>query len=93
MRQTQVRVPPDAYPHWQGQTWADPDVAHAAALLGPVLADPARGRERALRGQSAVLRSHGHRAVGLRILDRLEAIAAAGAKRPAPRRRRASAPA
>ncbi len=96
VRQTQVRVPPDAYPHWQGQTWAEPDIGHASALLGPVLADPARGRDRALRGQTEVLRSHGHRAVGLRILDRLEAIAAAGAKRlarPAPRRRRAPAPA
>lgn len=92
VRQTQVKVPPDAYPHWQGQTWAEPDLDHAASLLGPVLRDPARGREQALRGQMDVLRSHGHRAVGVRILDRLEAIAAAGAKRlatPAPRRRRA----
>ncbi len=96
VRQRQVPVPPDAYPHWQGQTWAEPDLEHAAALLGAVLDDPARGRARALRGQTDVLRSHGHRAVGLRILDRLEAIGASGAKRlarPAPRRRRVAAPA
>ena len=97
VRQTQVPVPPDAYPFWKGQTWADPDIEHAAALLAPTLDDPARGRARTERGQLDVLRSHGHRAVGLRILDRLEAIAAGGAKGPprpvAPRRARAAAPA
>ncbi len=94
VRQTQVQVPADAYPHWQGQTWAEPDIDHAAALLAPVLRDPARGRMRALRGQAEVLRRHGNRAVGLRILDRLDAIAAAlpGRGRTAPRRRRVAAP-
>jgi hypothetical protein len=95
VRQTQAKVPADAYPHWQGQTWAEPDLDHAAALLAPVLRDPARGRARALRGQAEVLRSHGNRAVGLRILDRLEAIAAAvpaGRGKATPRRRRVAVP-
>ncbi|MBN8891630.1 MAG: hypothetical protein J0H91_15190 [Rhodospirillales bacterium] len=67
---------PDEYPHWQGQSWADPDVGHACDLLRPVLDDPARGAAMARRGQGEVLRSHGNRAVGLRILARLEAILA-----------------
>lgn len=94
VRQTEVKVPPDAYPFWQGQTWADPDIDHAATLLTPMLNDPARGRARAERGQLDVLRSHGHRAVGLRILDRLEVIAEGWDKRtagPAPTRRRRTA--
>jgi hypothetical protein len=66
------------YPHWKGQSWADPRVDHAYALLRPVLDDPARGREMARQGQADVLRTHGSRAVGLRILERLEAIAAGG---------------
>jgi hypothetical protein len=70
----------DAYPHWQGQSWAEPDVAHAAALLRPLLADGGRGRALALRGRLDVLRSHGHRAVGLRIARRLREIAAASPK-------------
>lgn len=74
---TLVAVAPDAYPHWQGQHWADPDVAAAAALVQPVLDNPALGRAIARRGQSYVLTRQGNRAVGLRILDRLEAIAAA----------------
>jgi glycosyltransferase involved in cell wall biosynthesis len=91
VRQALVPVPPEAYPHGRGQSWAEPDIDHAAALLTPVLQDPARGRARALRGQMEVLRSHGHRAVGLRILDRLEAIAATrgkGTRAASPRRRR-----
>lgn len=97
-RQTQVKVPPDAYPFWQGQTWAEPDIDHAASLLASLLGDPARCRAMAERGQRDVLRTHGHRAVGLRILDRLEAIATAGIRRQAKpaaasRRARAAAPA
>ena len=75
-----VRLKRDDYPHWQGQSWAEPDVAHAVALLRPLLADGARGRALALRGQLDVLRSHGHRAVGLRILARLREIAATSPK-------------
>ncbi len=81
-------VPKGAYPHGNGQSWAEPDVGHAADLLEPLLDDPARARALAARGQADVLRSHGNRAVGLRILDRLEALAAqmlkAGALAAAP---------
>ncbi len=73
-----VRLQPDAYPHWQGQSWANPDVDQAWALLRPVLDDPDRGGAIARRGQVEALRSHGNRAVGLRILARLERIAATG---------------
>lgn len=62
------------YPHWQGQSWAEPDVAHAQALLTPILADPTRGRALALKGQAEVIASHGNRAVALRMLERLEAL-------------------
>ena len=71
-----VALRPGEYPHGDGQSWAEPDVAHAAALLAPVLDDPARGRTLARRGQIEVLRGFGNRAVGLRILDLLEALAA-----------------
>ena len=83
-----VTLQPDEYPHWQGQSWGDPDVDHAWSLLRPVLDDPDRGRAIAGRGQADVLRTHGNRAVGLRILDRLERIAARGLplrpRQPAP---------
>ena len=71
-----VLLQPDEYPHWQGQSWADPKVEHAVALARPLLDDPTRGAALAARGQRDVLRTHGNRAVGLRILERLEAITA-----------------
>ncbi len=94
VRHAMVALKDGEYPHWQGQSWAEPDVEHAAALLAPVLRDPARGRAMALRGQTEALAREGHRAVGLRILARLEAIAAAGGKTAAaakPAKRRKSA--
>ena len=65
----------DEYPHWEGQSWAEPKLEHALSLLRPVLNDATRGRAMAERGQAEVLRSHGNRAVGLRILVRLQRIA------------------
>ncbi len=75
-----VQLQRDEYPHWRGQSWAEADIGHAAALLRPLLADGSRGRTLALRGQLDVLRSHGHRAVGLRIVARLREIAASSPK-------------
>ncbi len=71
-----VALKPEDYPHGEGQNWADPDIDHAARLLAPILADPARGAALAERGRRGVLLSHGNRAVGLRMLDRIEALAA-----------------
>ena len=65
----------ERYPHGAGQDWAEPDLDDAARLLLPVLDDGVALRALARRGQAEVLMSHGHRAVGLRILGRLEAIA------------------
>ena len=72
-----VKLRRDEYPFWRGQSWADADVAHAHSLLRPLLDDPSRGSTLARRGQAEALMSHGSRAVGLRILARLRAIAAA----------------
>ena len=74
VRADQVALKREEYPHWHGQSWAEPDVDHAYELLRPVLLDRALGREIASRGQADVFRTHGNRAVGLRMLDRMQAI-------------------
>jgi hypothetical protein len=86
-----IKLKQDDYPHWAGQSWADPQVDQAYELLRPVLDDPARGQAIARRGQADVMRTHGNRAVGLRILDRLQRIAAESLKlaKPAPTRTKA----
>ncbi len=71
-----VAVRRGAYPHGRGQRWAEPDLATAAARLLALIDDPAQAAALAARGRREVLASHGHRAVGLRILDRLERIVA-----------------
>jgi hypothetical protein len=76
-----VKLKRGEYPHWKGQSWAEPDLDHAYELLRPVLGAPDRGRAIARRGQVEVLRSHSNRAVGLRILAQLERIVAAGVER------------
>ena len=73
---TMIELQDGDYPHWQGQSWADPSVDHAYSLARPLLDDPTRGAALAQRGQVEVLRSHGNRAVGLRVLSRLQAILA-----------------
>jgi hypothetical protein len=79
-----IKLRRDEYPHWRGQSWADPSIEHAHSLLRPVLDDPARGRAIAERGQAEILRTHSNRAVGLRILARLQRIARESAKVQAP---------
>lgn len=76
-----------AYPFGEGQSWAEPDLDHAVVLLREAMANPAATRARAATGQRDVLRSHGNRAVGLRIAARVEALAGAatGRSRPRPR--------
>lgn len=74
-----VPLQPGDYPHARGQRWAEPDIDHALRLLGQVLADPEHARALARRGRADVLLGHGDRAVGLRMLDRLEQIATATA--------------
>ena len=71
-----VKLKKDAYPHWKGQSWAEADVVHAQALLAPLIADRGQAAAMARRGQADVLRTHGNRAVGLRVLQRLTAILA-----------------
>ena len=74
VRHSSIKLKPDEYPHAKGQHWAAPDLDHAASLLRPILVDPTRGAARARLGQREVLQSHGDRAVGLRMLARLEAL-------------------
>lgn len=76
VRHELIKLKRDEYPHWRNQSWADADVEHAAELLAPILDDPTRGRQIAERGRADVLRTHGNRAVGLRVLARLREIVA-----------------
>jgi glycosyltransferase involved in cell wall biosynthesis len=71
-----VPVAPGAYPFWEDQVWAEPDVEEAVAWMIRLVDDPAWGRRLGQRA-SAHIRSHfSYRAVGLQYLERLRQIIA-----------------
>jgi len=65
-------VAPDAYPHWQGQQWAEPDVEQAAAHMVKLLDEPERGVALGRRASLDLRREFSFRAIGVRTVARLE---------------------
>jgi glycosyltransferase involved in cell wall biosynthesis len=76
-----VPVPPGAYPHGEGQVWAEASPAHAARLIEGLLDDPAGTRALGARAQRHIRTHFSTRAVGLRYVERLDAIGRGGALR------------
>ena len=64
----------DAYPHWQDQVWAEPDIEVAAAYMAKLVEDPNLGRAIGERASRHIRINSGYRATGIRYLRRLEAI-------------------
>jgi hypothetical protein len=87
-----VPVGSDEYPHGEGQVWAQPDIGHAVELLEGVITDPARVRTVTVRGRRDVRLGYSYRAVGSRILARVQEVQAAlgQSKQPKARLRRAA---
>lgn len=69
-----IPVAEGQYPHWQDQLWAEPDLDHALHLTTRALDEPAWARGIARAGRRDACRLVGHRAVGLRMLSRIEQI-------------------
>jgi glycosyltransferase involved in cell wall biosynthesis len=69
-----VPVPPGAYPHGEGQVWAEPSVEHAAGLIEQLLDDPEGARAMGRRARAHVEKTLSLRAAGRRIQARLKAI-------------------
>jgi glycosyltransferase involved in cell wall biosynthesis len=71
-----VPVGAEQYPHGEGQSWAEPNLAHAFELLNRVISDRPSAAELARRGRRDIRLGYSFRAVGLRILDRIGEIEA-----------------
>jgi glycosyltransferase involved in cell wall biosynthesis len=69
-----IPVAPDAYPHGEGQVWAEPSPEHAAALIEQLLDDPVEARAMGARGRAHVEKTLSLKAAGRRIQARLKAI-------------------
>ena len=86
-----IAVGEGEYPFRKGQMWAEPDIGHATELLESVLSDRDKAREIAARGRRDVRLGHGYRAVGLRIMARVNEIKANLARKSSrPRRAKRS---
>lgn len=68
-----VPVPAGAYPHAEGQHWAEPDSDHAFELSLRFLDDPAFRLAVQVAAHRAIAQRASNRAVGLRALRRLQA--------------------
>lgn len=69
-----VRVPPDAYPHWEDQVWAEPDIEQASGHMEAVYSDPDYGRKIGYRASLDMQREFSYLAAGSRYRRRLEEL-------------------
>jgi glycosyltransferase involved in cell wall biosynthesis len=67
-----VPVAQDAYPFWEGQVWAEPDLDEAIAWMSRVVDDPIWGRELGRRASAHIRSRFGYRAIGLQYLEHLQ---------------------
>jgi glycosyltransferase involved in cell wall biosynthesis len=67
-------VPPGAYPHWQGQQWADPDTDVAGALMIHLLDNPSAGSVVGRRARLNIRRNYSYLERGQEYLKRCQSI-------------------
>lgn len=68
-------VPNGAYPFWEGQVWADPDVDHAIQHMEHLVCNPDHGRALGTVARRSVRQGFSYRASGLRLQARLIELA------------------
>lgn len=64
-------VPAGAYPFWEGQVWADPDVEHARTYMEKVILEPDWTREIGEVASRHIRTHFSYRACGLRYVARM----------------------
>jgi glycosyltransferase involved in cell wall biosynthesis len=69
-----IPVPENAYPFWQNQVWAEPDLAQATAHMIRMLDDPAAGYKLGRRASIDMRMNHSYRKCGLRYMQRINDI-------------------
>ncbi len=62
------------YPHWEGQSWADPDMSAAARQMMDLIDAPHLGVDTGRRAQAHMQTHFSYLACGLRYADRIEDI-------------------
>jgi glycosyltransferase involved in cell wall biosynthesis len=69
-----IEVREGQYPHHENQIWAEPDIDEAVVIADRFLSDATFARAAAVQGMESVRRTCSLRAVGLRMLDRVNSM-------------------
>jgi glycosyltransferase involved in cell wall biosynthesis len=71
---TLIAVPKDAYPHWENQVWADPDVEQASRFMEALYDDPELCRRLGAQASRTIRRDFSYVATGVRYRARVEEL-------------------
>ncbi len=69
-----IPVGAEEYPGAEGQVWAEPDIEQAAAFMRKIVEDSALAERLGKAGRARIQKLYDPRVVGLRYVERLEAI-------------------
>ncbi|VEP15222.1 hypothetical protein H1P_3170010 [Hyella patelloides LEGE 07179] len=67
-----IPVKKNQYPFWQNQTWAEPDINHAAWLMRNMIADETKTKKIAKQGKQKILTDYSLKAIGKIYKKRLD---------------------
>jgi glycosyltransferase involved in cell wall biosynthesis len=73
-----VPVGPDAYPFWEDQVWAEPDLNEAVDWMIRLADEPGWGRQLGERARVHIRTHFSYRAIGLRYLEQIRGSATHG---------------
>jgi glycosyltransferase involved in cell wall biosynthesis len=71
VQHTMIPVPKGAYPFWEGQVWAEPDINDAVDKMIRLVSDPEYARNIGIEASRHVRVNFSYRATGLRYLQRI----------------------
>ena len=69
-----IPVKEDEYPFWESQTWADPNIDHAAWLMRKIVSEPNKTKQVSLAGKQRILSQYSPEYVGQLYKNRLKQI-------------------
>jgi glycosyltransferase involved in cell wall biosynthesis len=73
-----IPVKENEYPFWQDQTWAEPDLNHAAWLMRKMITDEAQTKAIACQGKAKILNDYSLEKIGKLYRARLKEIGIRG---------------
>jgi glycosyltransferase involved in cell wall biosynthesis len=71
---TLIAVEPEAYPHWEGQVWAEPNIIQASDYMKEIFENQIFRETVARNGQEYIQKNHSHTEVGTKMKNRLVQI-------------------